>query len=86
MSAPVSTSLVPAATLSVRFLGVLFILLGGWQLVSNLIDGWIEFDPTYLGYFFRSQLLRPAVACALGVILIVLSRPLARALCRGLEK
>lgn len=71
-------SLVPLATLALRLLGILFLLIGGWQLVANLVDGWMEFDPTYLGYFFRSQLLRPGLAMLIGLILILCSRPLGR--------
>lgn len=72
------------AALALRLLGLLLILLGSWQAVANLIDGWMEFDPTYLGYFFRSQLMRPALVMLWGTALILLSRPLGRCIAKGL--
>lgn len=73
------------AILAVRLLGLTCLLLGLWQGIAHLIDGWREFDPTYLGYFLRSQLLRPGLAVFFGLALIFGSRPLARALTRGLS-
>lgn len=75
----------PAAIFAVRLLGLIFLLLGLWQGTANLIDGWMEFDPSYLGYFLRSQLLRPVIALLLGMALIAGSRPLARRLTHGLS-
>lgn len=68
-----------------RLLAVAIFLLGLWQAAGNLIDGWVEFDPTYLGYFLRMQLLRPTLAMLGAVLLWVSAGFLARRICRGLD-
>ena len=72
------------ATLLVRLLGCTLVLLGFGQAVANLFEGFIGFDPTYLGHFFTSQLLRPALALLGGGVLLLGAKPLGRWLSRGL--
>jgi hypothetical protein len=76
--------LLAQAILRIRLLGLLFLLLGSWQALGNLIDGWIEFDPTYFGYFLRVQLLRPGLALVLGLLLCLNAKRVGRWICRGL--
>ena len=76
--------MIQQATLGVRLLSLLLLLLGTWQGVANLLSGIRDFDPTYWGYFFQIQLLRPALAVALGLLLYSMSRPLGRLLARQL--
>lgn len=75
----------PAAVLRLRLLGLALCLLGLWLGLANLIDAWIEFDPSYLAYFLRVQLLRPGLAVLFGFLVMAASRPLARRLTRDLD-
>jgi len=67
-----------AAIIALRILAVIWISVGSFQAIANLIDGFRAFDPTYLGHFFMSQLLRPTLAIAFGVVIAALSGPLGR--------
>jgi hypothetical protein len=67
-------------TVLIRFLGLAWITVGLWQLGANLIESWAAFDPSHLRLFFLGQLLRPALALALGLLLIGGSRPLSHLL------
>jgi hypothetical protein len=57
------------ARLGVRLLGLFFLLQGFWQLSTNLLASFPEFDPNYLGFYFRSQMLGPLVGMGLGLLL-----------------
>lgn len=72
------------ATLALRLTGLLLFVLGLWQAVANLLEGWMEFDPTYLGYFLRSQLMRPALSVLFGLFLFLAARRLGNWLSRDL--
>ncbi len=74
------------ATLYLRLLGFTLLVLALWQGLSNLVESWREFSPTYAIHFLCSELLRPAIAALLGAGLILASRPLARWLARGLDR
>lgn len=73
------------ATLGVRLLGLALVVVGLWQLLSNLIDTFYAFEPAYFLYYVTQQLLRPLVALALGALLLLVSRPLGRRLARHLD-
>ena len=67
-----------SARLGVRLIGFFFIVLGIWQGLANLLSAYREFDPTYAGYFFSQELLRPLVAIGVGLAVMLLSKPLGR--------
>jgi hypothetical protein len=74
------------AILAVRICGLLVAALALWQAVGNVVGSLRDFDPSYVGYYFSTQLARPVCGIALGVILHIFSRPLGRLLARGLDK
>lgn len=71
------------ATLGVRLLAIFFIVQGLWQLLSNLFASIHAFDPSYLGFYLRSQALGPLIGIGLGILLLCLSGWLASRLCGG---
>lgn len=81
MSAPPST--VAQAIIGVRLLAVFFLVAGLWQLLTNLFASLHEFDPNYLGFYFRSQALGPLLGVALGALLYLASGWLGRRLARS---
>ncbi len=58
----------------VRLLGLLMAAAGFWQLAGNVLETWRDFDPSYAGYYFSSQLMRPLLGVGLGLLLWVFSR------------
>ena len=66
------------ATLYLRLLGFTLLVLALWQGLSNLVESWREFSPTYAIHFLCSELLRPAIAALLGAGLFLTCHPLAR--------
>jgi len=74
-----------AAILAVRLLGLFWLVVGLWMLVANIIESATEFNPSFVGYYLQSQMLRPLLAMGLGVLLIILSKKLGRWLARGLD-
>ncbi len=73
------------AILGVRICALLIAGLGIWQMLGNIAGSFRDVDPSYLAYYFQSQLARPLCAVATGLILAALSRPLGRLLARGLD-
>jgi hypothetical protein len=74
-----------AAILAVRLLGLFWLVAGLWMLVANVIESALEFNPSFIGYYLQSQVLRPVLAMGLGLLLIIFSRRLGRWLARGLD-
>jgi len=74
-----------AAILAVRLLGLFWLVAGLWMLVANVIESATEFNPSFVGYYLQSQLLRPLLAVGVGLLLFIFSRPLGRRLARGLD-
>lgn len=52
-------------------------------LLGNVLETAWDFNPNYLGYYFATQLLRPLILCALGGLLLFLSRGLGKLLSRN---
>jgi hypothetical protein len=70
------------AIIGVRLVGVLFAVLGGILLVSNLIEtGW-DFNPNYWLHYLLSQLLRPIMLGGAGIGLLLGSKELGKRLAR----
>jgi len=74
-----------AAVLAVRLLGLFWLVAGLWLLAANVIESALEFNPSFIGYYLQSQVLRPLLAMGLGLLLIFFSRRLGRWLARGLD-
>jgi hypothetical protein len=74
-----------AAVLAVRLLGLAWMVAGLWLLAANFIESAGEFDPSFIGYYFLSQALRPLLAVVAGLLLWLLARPLGRRAARGLD-
>ena len=74
------------ATLAVRVCGLLVAVLALWQTVGNVLGTYRDFDPSYIGYYFASQIARPFSGLCIGLILLIFSRPLGRLLARGLDQ
>lgn len=70
--------------LLVRLLGLTLSVLALVQAVANIIDGLPGFPAASASFFFRSQLLRPAMLLIAGVSLLAGSRPLGAFLGAGL--
>lgn len=73
------------ATLLVRIFGLLYLLVGLLGLIFNVAESYRQFDPSYFGYYFASELLRPLLIMGTGAIVHLLEKPLARWLSRGLD-
>ncbi len=59
--------------------GAVFIMLAAlWQMLANAAESVFEIDPSYLGYYFRQNLLRPLIGLILGLFLFFFAGPLAR--------
>lgn len=76
---------ISAAVLAVRLLGLAWLSAGLWMLAANVIESATEFNPSFIGYYLESQAVRPLLAVGLGVLLMILARPLGRRLGRGLD-
>jgi len=74
-----------AAILAVRLLGLFWLVAGLWMLAANVIESATEFNPSFIGYYLQSQLLRPLLAVGVGLMLFIFSRRLGRRLARGLD-
>jgi hypothetical protein len=74
-----------AAVLAVRLLGLFWLVAGLWMLAANVIESATEFNPSFIGYYLQSQMLRPLLAAGAGLLLIFFSRPIGRRLARGLD-
>lgn len=68
----------PAAVVGVRLTGLLISSVAVWQLMGNVLDTWRDFNPSYLGYYFTSQLLRPLLGLAIGGVLLCAGRRIGR--------
>ncbi len=66
------------AAVLLRVGAVLIILAALWQMLANAAESVFEVDPSYLGYYFRQNLLRPLIGLVLGLLLFFLAGPLAR--------
>ncbi|MFP4282773.1 MAG: hypothetical protein ACLFU2_09140 [Opitutales bacterium] len=80
-----SPSLRALARLGVRLVAVWLLFHALWRLLANLAEAVPEFDPSYLGFFVRTQLLSPLIGLALGAFLFALAPALGRLLARGDE-
>ena len=78
-------SITTLGILAVRWLGLLIIAIGLWQLAANVLATAVEFDPSYIFYYFQSQMLRPVLGCLTGLLLLLLGNPLGKFIARGLE-
>lgn len=77
-----------AGTLSVllvRFLGFAGILFGAGSLVAGLAASYGKVGLVYWQTFLLSVLLPPVLLILGGLVLLLLARPVARLLARGLE-
>ena len=62
------------AVVGVRLMGLLIAAVAFWQLLGNVLDTWRDFDPSYAGYYFGNQLLRPVLGLAIGAVLMLGAR------------
>jgi len=74
------------AKLATRVCGLFIAALGLWQMAGNVISTFRDIDPSYLGYYFSSQLARPLAGIIIGLLMWLLSRPIGKLLARGLDK
>jgi hypothetical protein len=74
------------ATLAVRISGLFVATLALWQMLGNILGTYRDFDPSYMLYYFTSQMARPTCGVVLGLMLWLLSRPFGRLLARGLDQ
>jgi len=66
-----------------RVAGLLLMLGGGLALVANVLESAHGFDPAYLGFYAKTQLLRPGLAVLGGAGLLAGGRRLGRWLTPG---
>ncbi len=62
----------------VRLVGLLVLSLALWQLLGNILSTWRDFDPSYLGYYVSSQLMRPLVGVFVGLGIMFAARPISK--------
>ncbi|MGF1482986.1 MAG: hypothetical protein ACFBZ8_01330 [Opitutales bacterium] len=73
------------SVLAVRLLSLSIIVFGAISLAAALADSVGEFNPAYLRHYFMTELLRPLLWLASGIVLRLVARPLGRRLARGLD-
>lgn len=66
-----------------RLMAVAFILIGGLDLVLQILDSWYRFDPNYLAAFLLQTVLQPFLLLLAGGLLLRFSASLARRLSAG---
>lgn len=59
----------------IAFAGLVFGLV---HLLANLAQSYDGFNPSYVGYFIRQQVLRPAVAMLAWGLVLTFARPISR--------
>lgn len=52
-------------------------------LLANLAQSYDSFNPSYIGYFLKQQVLRPAVGIVAWGLMLTLARPISRWLDRA---
>ena len=62
----------------VRTVAVALMAVGVWQGAANIGESIFSFEPSYAGYFFGSQLLRPGLGILIGFLLWLSAGPLSR--------
>ena len=70
--------------LALRFFALILVIIGLLQAIANILETVREFNPSYAGYYFKSQLLRPVILIAGGLLTWALSRPLSGWISMGL--
>lgn len=73
-----------AALLSVRVIGFIFLVVGFWAIVTAFAQSWDQLNYIYLNVFFLGQVVPGITAFVWGIVLLILAKPLARFLSRGL--
>lgn len=71
--------------LALRLFALILVIIGLLQAVANILETVREFNPSHAGYYFKSQLLRPAILIAGGLLTWVLSHPLSGWISTGLD-
>ncbi|MCD8482656.1 MAG: hypothetical protein LR015_08335 [Verrucomicrobia bacterium] len=77
----------PSATQSlarilVRLVAFMLVLIGLWGLTVNVVESLPGFDPNFPGYYFWSEIFRPASLAFLGIILWLTAHPVSQRICR----
>jgi hypothetical protein len=70
--------------LALRFFALILVIIGLLQAIANILETVREFNPSHAGYYFKSQLLRPVILIAGGLLTWALSRPLSGWISMGL--
>lgn len=71
------------AQLLVRFLALIWLSVGVFWFVSNVVETIPEFNPAHWAYYLKISLLRPLLALLIGLFLWWRSHSLARCLTRN---
>ena len=61
-----------------RLIAYLLLLLGVGLLLRNLLLSYDTFNPSYLGYYLKQEVVFPAVCIACGIFTRLAARPIAR--------
>ena len=75
-----------ASIIAVRLVALVFMIVGAWMLLGNLIETLPDFNPTYTDVYLKTQVLRPILAIGIGFFIYVTSFIFAGLLTRGLER
>ena len=73
------------AVAAVRVCGLFVGSLAFWQMLGNIVGSLREIDPSYIGYYFSSQLARPFCGICVGGLIYLFSKPIGRLIARGLD-
>ncbi len=70
--------------LALRLFALILVIFGLLQAIANILETVREFNPSHTGYYFESQLLRPVILIAGGLLTWALSHPLSAWISTGL--
>ncbi len=73
------------ALILVRLLSLAGLALSLYALLANLAQSYDSFNPSYIGFFLKQQVLRPAIGALISLLLGLFARRLARRIARGTE-
>ena len=62
--------------LALRLFALILVIIGLLQVAANILETVRELSPSHTGYYFESQLLRPVIPIAGGLLTSALSHPL----------
>jgi hypothetical protein len=73
------------ALLLVRFTSLLLVWLGLLLLLRNILLSYESFRPSYIGFYFRQELLSPSLILIAGLLMRLRAKSISRTLTKDVE-